>query len=69
MSKIILIICLVMANIQDSSFIYIEYDTMEECMEAWKRIEADTPPPEVKQAFGVCTDKVQLNEKYLDKGI
>lgn len=68
MSKIILILCLVMANVKESSFIYIEYDTMEECKEAWKRIEDSEPPKQVKEVFAVCTDKVQLNERYL-KGI
>lgn len=68
MSKVILVLCLVMANIKESSFIYIEYDTMQECMDAWKRIEASEPPPEVKAAYGVCTQKIKLNEEFLKGG-
>ena len=58
-----MVLCIVMANMQDSSFLYVEYDSMEECKEAFKRIQAKELPEGVKDVYGTCSNKLILRDE------
>lgn len=63
MFKVVMVLCIVMANMQQSSFLYVEYDTMEECLDAFKKIQDKELPPGVKDVYGTCSNKLILKDE------
>lgn len=62
MLKIVMVICLVMTNMSDSSFYYVEYDSLQECKEGFERIKAKPLPPGVENIYITCSTKLILKD-------
>jgi hypothetical protein len=63
MLKVVMVLCIVMANMSQSSFMYLEYPNMEECKAAFKRMQEKELPPGIKDIYGTCSEKLILRDE------
>jgi hypothetical protein len=63
MLKVVMVLCLVAAKMEESTFIYVEYNSMEECKEAFKELQQKELPEGIKDIYGTCSSKLILRDE------